>query len=77
MDIIVEQPTHFVSIDQEDNELFQLGLLDATLYEGWEETSVDPTCIEDSTTGRIPIFPVLWKYILFLKNMICTFFKQH
>ncbi len=49
MDLVTEPPPHLVRTGQQNNALFQLGLLDVTLYNGWNGNVVDPTGGRDST----------------------------
>jgi len=44
-------PPHLEKIGATAKRLFKLGLLDVTLYDGWEGNAVDPTGRKDSTVG--------------------------
>jgi len=44
-------PDHIVQIGAQDNELIKIGVLDVTLYDGWNGNPVDPTGVQDSTAA--------------------------
>lgn len=49
VDLAYTSPPHLVSINAADNELFKLGYLDVTLYDGWKGNAVDRSGKKDST----------------------------
>ncbi|NIO23121.1 MAG: hypothetical protein GTN38_03800, partial [Candidatus Aenigmarchaeota archaeon] len=46
-----ELPDHIIQIGAQDNELIKIGVLDVTLYDGWNGNPVDPTGVQDSTVA--------------------------
>ncbi|MBN1673821.1 MAG: cadherin-like domain-containing protein [Kiritimatiellae bacterium] len=44
-------PPHLATIGATDNRLFKIGILDVTLYNGWDGNPVDPSGVKDSTAA--------------------------
>ncbi len=51
MDLVTDPPPRLLTIKKQNDPMFKIGLLDVTLYNGWNGNSVDPTGVRDSTAA--------------------------